>query len=65
MQEKQKKQIEEILLNIAEEELGVETLEMRSMDDLDFYDTHILSIKWALKRAFNAGREYQSNINNQ
>lgn len=46
---------QELLAKIALEELGLETLETRSSDSLDFHDTAVWSIKSALERAFAAG----------
>jgi len=41
---------------IAREALGLETLEARRMDGLDFHDLAVWSIKDALERAYEAGR---------
>lgn len=46
----------EKLARIAFQELGVETLEVRGRDSLDFHDLSVASIKRALERAFEAGR---------
>jgi len=46
-----------IIAEIAEKHLGVETLETRGLDSLDFYDLGVVSIKDALIAAFEAGRE--------
>ena len=46
-----------VLEQIAIKELGVETLEERKSDSLDFYDVSVLSIKSALEAAFKAGQE--------
>lgn len=43
------------LNKIAAELLGLETLETRKMDDLDFSDQAVWSIKAALEAAFAAG----------
>lgn len=50
-------QIETILTLIAQKHLGVETLERRYSDRLDFYDTGVWSIREALEAAFKAGAE--------
>jgi hypothetical protein len=36
--------------------LGLETLEERKRDCLDFYDLHVTSIKDALEAAYEAGK---------
>jgi len=38
-------------------ELGLETLETRSLDRLDFHELAVWNIKKALERAYNAGAE--------
>jgi len=45
--------------DIAREALGLETLETRRMDSLDFHDLAVWSIKVALERAYKAGRRAQ------
>lgn len=50
-------QIETILTLIAQKHLGIETLETRRSDSLDFHDTAVWSIKDALEAAFKAGIE--------
>jgi hypothetical protein len=42
---------------IAREVLGLETLEARNMDSLDFHDLSVWSIKESLERAYEAGRK--------
>ncbi len=42
---------------IAEEALRLETLETRKMDGLDFHEHAVWSIKEALERAYEAGRQ--------
>jgi hypothetical protein len=44
------------LLGIARSELNVETLETRNMDDLDFHEIGVASLKTALERAYAAGK---------
>ena len=50
-------QIDTILTLIAQKHLGIETLETRSSDSLDFHDTAVWCIKNALEAAFKAGVE--------
>ncbi|MDP3652029.1 MAG: hypothetical protein Q8R67_10135 [Rhodoferax sp.] len=45
-----------ILEQIARKHLGLETLEERKSDRLDFHDLAVWSIEAALKAAFEAGR---------
>lgn len=47
---------ESAILTIAREALGVEALETRRSDGLDFHDLAVWSIKEALERAYEAGR---------
>lgn len=44
------------LLNIAHRHLGLETLETRNSDSLDFSDQAVWSLKAALEAAYEAGR---------
>jgi len=46
-----------VLNDIARETLGLETLETRKSDSLDFHDLAVWSIKEALQRAYEAGRQ--------
>ena len=41
---------------IAERHLGIETLETRNTDSLDFHELGVASIKAALEAAYEAGR---------
>ena len=50
-------QIETILTLIAQKHLGIETLETRRSDSLDFHDTAVWCLKDALEAAFKAGVE--------
>jgi len=50
-------QIETILTLIAQKHLGIETLETRKSDCLDFHDTAVWCIRDALEAAFKAGVE--------
>ena len=47
----------ELFTLIAQRHLGVETLETRNSDSLDFYDIAVWSIKDALDAAFESGRK--------
>ena len=42
---------------IAQRTLGIDTLETRKSDSLDFHDCAVWSIKEALEAAFEAGRK--------
>ena len=48
---------------IALNQLGIETLEERHSDSLDFHDCGVLSIKNALEMAFKAGIEVGLSLN--
>jgi hypothetical protein len=45
---------------IAKEVLGIETLNTRNSDDLDFYNLSVWQIKEALEAAYEAGRQVSS-----
>ena len=47
---------EEAIEKIAKETLGLETLETRKSDSLDFHDLAVWNIKEALLKAYNAGK---------
>lgn len=51
------KQLEDTLLAIARDKLGIETLETRCSDRLDFHDVAVWCIKDALVAAFRAGAD--------
>lgn len=55
-------QIETILTLIAQKHLGVETLQTRKSDHLDFHDTAVWCIRDALEAAFKAGAELGASI---
>lgn len=55
-------QIETILTLIARKHLGIETLQTRKSDRLDFHDTAVWSIRDALEAAFKAGSELGASI---
>lgn len=50
------KETEQKLEKIAQEKLGVDTLEQRWSDSLDFYDLSVWQIKAALVAAYEAGK---------
>jgi hypothetical protein len=50
-------QIDTILTLIAQKHLGIDTLQTRNSDSLDFHDTAVWCIKDALEAAFKAGAE--------
>ncbi|MCL4197698.1 MAG: hypothetical protein KJZ69_09420 [Phycisphaerales bacterium] len=45
------------LITIAREALGLETLDTRRSDSLDFHDLAVWCVKDALQRAYEAGRQ--------
>ena len=49
--------LEQLLTQIAQSKLGIETLETRKSDGLDFHDVAVWSVKDALEAAFEAGRK--------
>ena len=51
-------QKDQILAQIAKNELHLETLETRKSDSLDFHDCAVWSIKAALEAAYEAGQQY-------
>lgn len=55
-------QIETILTLIAQKHLGIETLETRKSDSIDFHDTAVWCIRDALEAAFKAGVEVGLNM---
>ena len=48
---------EQLLTQIAQSKLGIETLETRKSDGLDFHDVAVWCLRDALEAAFNAGVE--------
>ena len=50
-------QIDTILTLIAQKHLGIDTLQTRHADCLDFHDTAVWCIRDALEAAFKAGVE--------
>lgn len=58
MDKQQQRKIEEI----ARENLGIDCLEVRNRDSLDFHDVSIWGVKAALEAAYNAGRLHEINL---
>ena len=52
--------IETLLTQIAQTHLGIQTLETRNSDSLDFHDVAVWSLQDALRAAFEAGAKKQS-----
>jgi hypothetical protein len=52
--------LEQLLTQIAQSKLGIETLETRKSDGLDFHDVAVWCLRDALEAAFNAGVEQGS-----
>ena len=50
-------QIDTILTLIAQKHLGIETLQTRNADSLDFHDVAVWCVRDALEAAFKAGIE--------
>ncbi len=48
---------QQTIQQIAQKHLGIETLETRNRDGLDFHDLAVWSIEAALKAAFEAGQK--------
>lgn len=49
-------QIDTILTLIAQKHLGIETLQTRNADSLDFHEHAVWAVRSALEAAFEAGR---------
>lgn len=56
-----KKNLDQLLTDIARQHLPVETLETRNSDSLDFHDVAVWGLKAALEAAYNAGFEAGAN----
>lgn len=56
--------LEQLLTQIAQSKLGIETLETRKSDSLDFHDLAVWCLRDALEAAFNAGVEQGSKAAN-
>ncbi len=50
---------EEIAADIAKNFLGIDPLQTRNLDSLDFYELSVWNIKAALEAAYKAGKEAQ------
>jgi len=50
-------QIDTVLTQIAQKHLGIDTLQTRHADSLDFHDVAVWCLRDALEAAFNAGVE--------
>ena len=49
--------IDTLLTQIAQQHLGIETLETRKSDRLDFHEVAVWNLKVALEAAYRAGLE--------
>ena len=49
--------LHQLLTQIARERIGIETLETRNSDDLDFHQVAVWSLRNALEAAFKAGQQ--------
>lgn len=49
--------LEALLTQIAQQHLGIETLQTRRSDSLDFHDVAVWCVRDALEAAFKAGVE--------
>jgi len=49
--------IDTLLTQIAQSHLGIQTLETRNSDSLDFHDVAVWSLREALAAAYRAGAE--------
>lgn len=47
----------DLFTQIAREHLGIETLQTRKMDSLDFHDVAVWQVEKALRAAYEAGRD--------
>lgn len=54
------KKTEQVLEDIAEKHLGINTLKVRNSDSLDFHDVGVASLKAALEAAYRAGAQSQT-----
>ena len=52
--------IDTLLADIAQKHLGIETLETRKSDSLDFHEVAVWNLKEALEAAYRAGQESRS-----
>jgi hypothetical protein len=54
------KPIDKLFTEIAREHLGIQTLEERHSDSLDFHDVSVVGVKAALRAAYRAGQRAAS-----
>ena len=59
------KQLNQLITQIAQQHLPIETLETRHSDGLDFHDIAVWQIESALRAAFEAGRQDAQTGNHQ
>ena len=52
--------IDTLLADIAQKHLGIETLETRKSDSLDFHEVAVWNLKEVLEAAYRAGQESRS-----
>jgi hypothetical protein len=57
MKRREHDKTQQALAGIAAEHLGIETLETRNSDSLDFHEVSVWSLQAALEAAFQAGRQ--------
>jgi len=55
-----KSQAPKTLADIAQQHLGIETLDTRKSDSLDFHGVAVWAVKEALEAAYRAGQESRS-----
>ena len=55
-------QRKDIFTTIAQQHLGIETLEKRNRDSLDFHDVSVWGVKAALEAAYAAGQQSSDKI---
>ena len=58
------KKLTQLMTQIAQQHLRLETLETRHSDGLDFHDIAVWQIESALRAAFEAGRQDALNNSN-
>lgn len=57
MNKRDQKRMDKTLADLAAKHLGLETLETRKSDSLDFHDLAVWGVKTALEAAYRAGME--------
>jgi hypothetical protein len=53
---------DQIISQIAQKHLGIETLQVRHSDRLDFHDCGVANLQAALKAAFDAGQKAAGSV---